>query len=273
MADRILPLDTFVDGNESVTIDSTQALRIRMIGTDRTSSITPEINGDDLGAIKTHIGDINWSGTNEQGLLDLGDLYYYVPPDATFELNGASGDLVRLRGQRIDGVAGRFETGADETRFGEQGEFHWTFEEGSVDIAEPITDGQVETMHTIAPATDERIQVAGLQQADLTTFSGTLAADDLGVFWELDGQRWPGQFANDELFLVDMLTMPRPPADTEEQMGFDWDDYDPSVSPLAVSPDRELDINLRNVSGGSLGASTNTATATYTSAVIFDERG
>lgn len=273
MADRILPFDTTVAGNVSVDVDSTQALRIRAIGTDRSSSITPEINGDDLGAIVDTVADIHWLGANEQGPLELGDLYYYAPPDSTFELNGASGDIVRLRGERVDGVAGRFEAGADETRFNEQGEYHWTFEEGSVDIAEAITDGQVETMHTIAPATDETVTVSGLQMAEFTTSSFTTAEDQFDVLWEMDGQRWPGQFNDDTMLSVDILNMPRPPTDTTEQRGFSWDLFDTSADPLMVAPDRELEIQVRNTSGGSIGTGGNTATATFTAGVIFDERG
>jgi len=294
MADRTLPLDTYLDGDDSITIDSTQAIRITAIGTDKGTAITPSINGDDLGAIVTEVGDIHPRNTAEQGLLQLGtppqaqtdpsvedspsmaaygpNLYYYVPPDGTITLDGGSSDLVRVQGQRLDGVSERFPSSADETRFREQGEYHYTFEEGTVDISEPINDGQTETIHTISPATDEEIHVVGPQMADLTTFSGTLNADNLGIFWELDGQRFPGQFADDELFLVDIENMPRPPDDTVDQVPFIWDNYGPSMQPLRVLGDQDLDIKLRNVSGSNLGSSSNTATAAYTSAVVFDER-
>lgn len=295
MADRVLPLDTFVDGDESIDLDATQALRITAIGTDRGTALTPSINGDDLGAIVTEIGDIHPRNTAEQGLLRLGtppnaqedpmvednpamgaygpNLYYYVPPDGTISFDGASGDLVRLQGQRLDGVASRFETSADETRFNEQGEHHYTFEEGSVDVSETIADNTTATMHTISPATDERVQVVGPQMTSQTsTGSYSTTDDEVGVFWELDGQRFPGQFANDELFLVDFENMPRPPDDTTDQVPFVWGAYGPSMQPLTVQGDQDLDINIRNVSGGSLGNAGDTSTFTYTSQVVFDER-
>lgn len=295
MADRILPLDTFVDGDTSIDIDATQALRITAIGTDRGTALTPEINGDDLGAIVTEVGDIHPRNTAEQGLLQLGQppnadesvvypygqnrmpygpsLYYYVPPDGTLAFDGAAGDLVRLQGQRIDGVDGRFESSADETRFREQGEYHYTFEEGSGTFGSTFNDGQTETVHTISPASDEEVHVVGPQMIAQTTNSYTTNNDVFGVFWDLDGQRFPGQFADDALFLVDFQNMPRPPDDTDDQVPFVWGNYGPGMQPLRVLGDQDLDINIRNVSGSNqTEGSGGDVTWTYTSQVVFDER-
>lgn len=294
MVDRVLPFDDFVAGDTTVDVDSTQAIRITAIGTDRGTALTPEVNGDDLGAIVTEVGDIHPRNTAEQGLLRLGtppnsqetpqvedspnmepygpNLYYYLPPDSTFSLDGASTDNVRLQGQRLDGVDSRFPSSADETRFNEQGEHHYTFEEGTVTISETFADGATATIHTISPASDERVDVVGPQMLGETT--GTLggAEGDLGVFYELDGQRWPGQFNDDALFLIDFETMPRPADDTTDQVPFVWDNYGPSMQPLSVQPDMDMDINVRNTSGGALGTAGETTDITYTSAVVFDER-
>lgn len=295
MADRVLPLDTMVDGDTTLQIDSTQALRITGIGTDTGSAVTPSINGDALGDIVQEVGNIHVGATEEQGLLRLGNppnaqtnpevedspamepfgpnLYYYAPPDATLSFDATSSDLVRLQGQRLDGVDSRFESSADETRFREQGEYHYTFEEGDTDVSEEIADDTTATVHTISPATDERIEVVGAQMmSQSSTGSYSTTEDEIGVFFDLDGQRMPGQFADDSLFLVDFTTMPRPPDDSSEQVGFVYDHYGPSMMPLTVQGDQDLDINIRNVSGGSLGTSTETSTFTYTSQVVFDER-
>ena len=293
MADRILPLDTFVDGDADITIDSTQALRITAIGTDRGTSLTPSINGDELGSIVTEVGDIHPRNTAEQGLLQLGtppnadtdvvypygpnrnpygpNLYYYVPPDGTISFDGASGDHVRLQGQRLDGVEGRFESSADETRFSEQGEYHYTFEEGSVDAGTSFSDGAVETIHTISPATDETIQVVGPQMVAQTANSFTSDDDIFDVFWDLDGQRFPGQFADDSLFLVDFQNMPRPADDTDDAVPFVFSHYGPGMQPLTVQGDQDLDVKIRNTSGSNQ-TNGSAVTFTYTSQVVFDER-
>lgn len=296
MADRILPYDTMVPADTTLDLDSTQALRITAIGTDATSTVTPEVNGDDLGAINTTVGDIHPSATAEQGLLTLGtppnaqedpmdedsashgsygpNLYYYLPPDATFTLDGGSSDLVRLQGHRLDGVDGRFEASSDETRYREQGSYHYTFEEGSVDVSEPISDGQTATVHTVSPATDERISMVGPMGLSQTSGGDlSFAEGDVDVFFELDGQRYPGQFNDDTGLLLDFTTLPRPADDSTEQVPFVWDTYGPSAQPLTVDGDRDLDINIRNTSGGALDSSTsNTSTVTFTGEVVFDDR-
>jgi hypothetical protein len=294
MADRVLPFDEIVPGDVSLQIDSTQALRITAIGTDSGTPITPSVNGDKLGSVVTEVGDTAVTGTSEQGLLTLGtppgamdqpmiedspahgaygpNLYYYVPPDARLSLDGASGDNVRLQGHRLDGVSGRFEGSADETRFREQGSYHYTFEEGTTTIQETFADGGTATVHTISPATDERIELVGPQMIAETT--GSLDADpgDVGVFYDLEGQRYPGQFADDELFLVDFEVMPRPADDSTEQVPFVYGKYGPSMSPLTVQGDQDLDIKVRNTSGGALGTNAETTDVTYTAEVVFDER-
>lgn len=295
MADRVLPLDTFVDGDTTTTIDSTQALRITGIGTDSGSAITPSVNGDNLGAIITEVGDIHPRNTAEQGLLQLGtppgaqdspyiegspnqpaygpNLYYYVPPDGTLSFDGASGDEIRLQGQRLDGVESRFPSSADETRFSEQGEYHYTFEEGTGTFGSTFNDGATETVHTISPATDEEVRVVGPQMIAQTTNSYTSDPDVFGVFYDMDGQRLPGQFADDALFLVDFQNLPRPPDDTDDQVPFVFDNYGPSMQPLRVLGDQDLDIKIRNVSGSNqTEGSGSDVTFTYTSQVVFDER-
>jgi len=296
MADRILPYDEMVPADTTLEVDSTQALRITAIGTDSTSTVTPEVDGNDLGPINSTVAGLHPDGSTEQGLLTLATppgaegepevedspahggygpgLYYYVPPDGRLNLDGSSSDTVRLQGHRLDGVSSRFEAGSDETRYDEQGAYHYTFEEGSVDVSEPISDEQQATVHTVSPATDERIELVGPQ--GLSQSSGgdlSFAEGDVSVLYELDGQRLPGQFNDDTGLLIDFTVMPRPPTDGTDQVPFVYNKYGPSAKPLTVMGDQELDVNIRNTSGGALdSSSSNTSTVTYTAEVVFDER-
>lgn len=270
---RTAPLDTHVDGDLSIQTDSKQALRIRAIGTDSGTTITPSISGNDVGPIVTEVGDIHPRDNAEQGLLQLGDLYYYIPPDTRFELDGSSSDTVRLQGQRIDGISDQFMNSSDETRFNEQGEYHWTFEEGAVDVSEQISDTQTFTIHTVSPASDEKITMAGIMSVSQSSDgSFSVSEKEIDIFFELDGQRIPGQFNQDDAFLIDITNMPRPPTDTTDQLAFEWGSYDPDPNPLVVMGDQDLDIKGRNTSGGALGNANDTSTFTFTGAVVFDER-
>jgi hypothetical protein len=296
MADRTLPYDEMVPADATLEVDSTQALRITAIGTDSTATVTPEVDGNDLGPINSTVGGLHPDGSTEQGLLTLATppgaeaepevedspahggygpgLYYYVPPDGRLNLDGSSSDTVRLQGHRLDGVSSRFEAGSDETRYDEQGAYHYTFEEGSVDVSEPISDEQQATVHTVSPATDERIELVGPQGLSQTSGGDlSFSEGDVSVLYEMDGQRLPGQFNDDEGLLIDFTVMPRPPTDGTDQVPFVYNKYGPSMKPLTVMGDQELDVNIRNTSGGALdSSSSNTSTITYTAEVVFDER-
>lgn len=272
MADTVLDWDTMVDGDLSVTVGPQEAYRIRYIGTDKAGSIAPTIDGNRLGAIRTEIGALHPVGTSEQGLLDLEDRYYYIPPEGTFELNGSGTDTVRLQGEAIDSPSGRFETSADETRYGEQGERHYTFVQGSVDVSEPIADNTEVEPFTLTPATDERFGFDGLHLVNHTsTGTLTLSEGDVSYLFNFDGQQRPSQFADDAIVGIDHTTLPRPPTDTTDQMGFVYGHRAPNVEPFTVQGDRTYRVVARNVSGSSLGSSTETSTFTYQAVVDFAE--
>jgi hypothetical protein len=296
MADRILPYDEMVPADTTFEVDSTQAIRITALGTDASGTVTPEVDGNDLGPINSTVGALHPSATDEQGLLTLATppgaeedpeiedspahggygpgLYYYIPPDGRINLDGSSSDTVRLQGHRLDGISERFEAGSDETRYDEQGSYHYTFEEGSVDVNEPISDEQQATVHTVSPATDERIELVGPQGISQSS-GGDLSFDEgeVSVFYELDGQRLPGQFNDDTALLLDFTVMPRPATDSTDQVPFVYGKYGPTAKPLTVMGDQELDVNIRNTSGGSLdSSSSDTSTITYTAEVVFDDR-
>jgi hypothetical protein len=287
------PLLFTADGDATITPSSTQAFRIRAIGTDKGSQLTPSISGNDVGPIISRIAALHDDGTNELGPLELGDLYYYVPPEEPLSFDGASGDDVVVIGERIDGVpAGtKFVSSADETRWNNQGERHYTYVTGSLDITSDIADGQEDTVFTLTPATDERYQFTGVQYMDRTAGSWTEDEGTVNVFWNLDGQRIPSQFNDDRTFGVDYRYMDGPPDDSLEQTPFIYDRYLPQelqdsgmsisevggghnafagVQDLVVTGDQTLQVRTRNVSGGTLTEGS-TTTWEYTALVRFEE--
>lgn len=272
MAEAVLDWDTMVDGNLNTTIGPQEAYRIRYIGTDKAGAIAPTIDGNRLGTIRTEIGALHPVGTAEQGLLDLEEQYYYLPPEGTLELNGAASDTVRLQGEAVDGPSGRFETSADETRYSEQGSRHYTFVQGSTDVSEPIADNAEFEPFVLTPATDERFTFDGLHLVShSSTGSLTISEGDVAYLFDFDGQQRPSQFQDDAVVGLDHTTLPRPPTDTTDQRGFVYGDRAPNVEGFTVQGDRTYRVVGRNVSGGSLGSSTETSTFTYQAVVDFAE--
>jgi hypothetical protein len=272
MADAILDWASYVTADSTITTGPQEAYRIKVIGTDSTTEVTPIINGNELGGIKTDIAALHPTGATEHGGLMLSDLYYYIPPETQISLDGASGDEVYLAGSAIDAPSGRFEASADETRFNEQGSHHYTFVEGSTTVAEPLSDGQEVTPLTLQPETDERFIFDGLHGIDVTFGSATtLSEGDLAMLLDFDGQRRPSQFRDDEIVGIDLTVMPRPPNDTDHQAPYRYGMGDSPVAPFTISGDQTFNVNVRNVSGGSLGSSTNDVTLDYIAAVEFQE--
>jgi hypothetical protein len=273
MADQILDWATYVDGDADFRTGPQEALRIRLIGTDKTATLTPQVDGNDLGPIRSEIAHIHETGSNEQGPLALNDLYYYVPPETTVEFDGVGGDTVFLAGEYLDSPAGRFESGADETRFDQQGSYHWTFTQGSTDVSEPISDDQEFVVHTLTPNTDERYEFDGWLQVDHTSGGDlSLTEGDVSYLWDFDGQQRPSQFNDDVYAGIDHTIMPRPPTDSDEQDGFVYGEDVANVEGFVVTGDSTFRVVGRNVSGGALdSSSSNTSTFTFTAAVKFRE--
>lgn len=272
MADATLDWDTFVSGDADITTGPQEAYRIRAIGTDKSGSITPSIDGNRLGPIRTEVGALHYVGGSEQGPLELEDLYYYLPPETTLTFDGAGSDTVRLLGEAIDSPSGRFESSADETRFSEQGEHHKTFVQGSVDVSEQIADNEEFTLFTLTPNTDERYVFDGLHMtAQSSTGSYSTTEGEIAYLTDFDGQQRPSQFRDDAVVGLDHTSLPRPPTDSTEQEGFIYGSMAPNVSPFTVAGDRTYRFIGRNVSGGALGSGTETSTFTYTATVTFRE--
>jgi hypothetical protein len=272
MADAVLDWSTFVTGDAEIVTGPQEAYRIRAIGTDKTGSITPTISGNTLGSIRQEIAALQYTGSTEHGPLELHDEYYYLPPETEVRFDGGSGDTVHLAGEAIDSPSSRFESSGDERRFAEQGDRHYTFVQGSVDVSEPIADQQEVVPLTLTPQTDERFQFDGLHTISTSSSGGTTISEgDLALLFDFDGQRRPSQFRDDEIVGVDIEMLPQPPNDTDNQMGYKYGMEAPNVSPFTVAGDQTFETVVRNVSGGSIGSSGNTLTIDYIARVTFEE--
>jgi hypothetical protein len=93
----------------------------------------------------------------------------------------------------------------------------------------------------------------------------------LALLFDFDGQRRPSQFRDDEIVGVDIESLPQPPDDSDNQMGYVYGKEAPNVSPFTISGDQTFETVVRNVSGGDIGSSGNTLTIDYIARVSFEE--
>lgn len=271
-----LPLDAYLDADESIQMDSTQALRIQMMGTDATSGLTPTIAGQEVGDIVKRVASLRETGTTRQGPMMMDDLYYVVPPDRTLEFDGGSGDTVRLAGTRLDGTSpGNLPSGW-QSRFEDQGDLHRTYVAGAGDNGtdNALADGAQVQAFTLTPETDEVYTFDGLHSLAVSNLTSTLAEGDLAVLFELDGQRLPSQFRTDDAAGVDVTSMPEEPDDTDGVVPFRWQDRPGIRDGFRLEGDETLRVLVRNVSGGSLSPTGgNALTFDYTASVQYQRGG
>ena len=108
---------------------------IKRIGTDGSTDTKLVIDGVETGDLITDVAPLHKKSSNLLGPLDLKDLFYVVPPNKTFYVDGPSGANVRAIG--LIGVLGPGESMPPQyaARFSDQGNHYWTYKKGTATLA------------------------------------------------------------------------------------------------------------------------------------------
>lgn len=227
---------------------------IKKIGTDQTTSTFLKIDGVDTGPIRDLIVPLHKTNSNLNGPIDLGDLYYVVPPNKVFTVEGPSGAKMRCVGQIGKLAPGEALPANHASRFTDQGKHYITFDEASVVLASAGTDwaADAETLvYSLTPKTIEKYIFNRQVQATLSNPATTPAEGDVALRFFLEGT--PLDILTDEPGKkgVDLYSCPNPPADGTEQDAFTLADL-----PITVEGDRTFEIKAVNTSGAAITAST-----------------
>jgi hypothetical protein len=217
---------------------------IRKIGTDQTADTFLKIDGVDTGSVISEIAPLHKTESNLLGPLDLGDLYYVVPPDKTFTVEGPAGAKIRAIGQIGRLAAGEGIPASYASRFTEQGKHYISYMSGSVSLATDETwaaDREVEVL-SLTPKTIETFRLNSYAGVSIT--GDTVADGDFGVIFYLEGTPLDILTAEPGKKGIDALSMPKPPADTTEIEKFSLE-----ALPIEVLGDHTLKITAMNVSG------------------------
>jgi len=202
------------------------------------------VDGVDTGAIITDVAPIRKKDTNRLGPLDLGDLYYVVPPHKKFHIEGPSGAKYRIVGQIGKLAVGEVIPAHLAGRFAVQGKHYLTYISGTYSLGTDVTwvkDAEYEVF-TLTPKTIEEYTFDKVVQAKIT--GDTVAEGDFGIIFYLDGvpqdilTKEPGRRG------IDVLSMPKPPTDTTEMVPFTLE-----KTPIKVLGDHTISIKAMNVSG------------------------
>jgi len=261
--DERYKLDKIIEQGTNYQTPADRFYVIRKIGTDAASPVKLIIDGTETGEIISTIAPLHKTSSNLLGPLDLGDLYYVVPPNKTFNVDGPSGAKVRIIG-RIGVLApGEVLPAQHASRFTEQGKRFVTYIQDSYSKAtdEAWAAGEEQEVISLTPKTIEEYKFNREVLASIS--GGDVSEGDFAVRFFLDGKPLdvlttaPGRLG------IDILSMPSPPADATEEEAFSLADL-----PILVAGDHTFVIKVVNTSGASKSPASGSAWSVTVTAIV-----
>jgi len=265
------PLDIILEEGDVYETGKREALVIRKIGTNETDPLSPaklRIDDKPLGAITETLSPISKINTLFMDLLDLGDLFYVVPPETEIIVEGPSGLEIRCVGELLKLAVGEVLPTNLMARFKDQPNHYLTFDYGYVDWSTGKTFAKDEEVEVIeyTPKTIERAAVYGPLQAKLTGW--TRAMHEVGLRFYLDGAPLDLILQRTKVGGIDLYNTPYPPTETTEHNG--WVMPKPGIE---VPGDHTLSIRQRNISGADITIAAATGNGPYVCCTIEYQTG
>jgi len=243
---RMFKLDKVIAEGVTYETGADEFLVIKKIGTDSTAGARLVIDGYNLGQINATLAPMHKTSTNAYGLLDLGDLYYVVPPNKKYWLSGGGTDKMRIVG--FIGRLGRGETMPPqyEARFRQQIAEYLTFVEGSLSLGTDVafTAGSEQEVYTLIPNSKEQYIFDNVLYCAV---SGRAAGIDWGTFalrFYKQGEPLDVLVSSEAPLGIDLKAIPSPPTTTDYEEAFTLADY-----PIAVAGDESFSVKVVNISG------------------------
>jgi len=246
----------FVEGT-TYELPSDRFYVIKKIGTDASSATKLVIDGVETGELITDVAPLHKTSTNLLGPLDLGDLFYVVPPQKTFYISGAPGAKMRLIG-----LIGKLAPGEGlppnfASRFSEQGKHYITYVTGSATLAAAGASWAADTeteVYSLTPKTIEEYTFNNVVMASLSGYASAPSEGDVALRFFLDGSPLDILTSDPGKKGIDYYSMPKPPADTTEMEPFTLKDW-----AIKVVGDHTFVIKAVNTSGSAIAADAGSA--------------
>ncbi|MCD6369841.1 MAG: hypothetical protein J7L38_08650 [Thermoproteales archaeon] len=167
-----------------------------------------------------------------------------MPPNTKYKFTGASGSKMRLIGRIGVLTPGEAVPAAHMVRYDQQNKIYLTYVEGSyshgVDTAW-VADAEA-LVYSLTPKTTEKYIFNNICM--VAGSGGTINPGDFAVRFYLDGKVLDLLSKTAGKLGIDVLSMPRPPSDTVEEIPFTLKDL-----PIEVLGDHTLSVKIRNISG------------------------
>jgi len=237
-------LDKIIKQGTSYTTKEREVIVIKRVGTNSSGDARLVIDRKKLGLIDNEVAPLHQTTSNLLGALDMEELFYVIPPETEFELEGDSGSKGRIIGEHVYLAVGEAVAANLLARFNEQHRQYKTKYDASWTLGTDITwtaDAEYEVL-SLTPLTTERLIIDGII---LVSISGdTVAEGDFGVAFYVDNVPLEAFTAENLMDGIDALAMPKPPAAVPEMQAFTLKDF-----PIEVLGDHTFSIRVRNTSG------------------------
>ena len=235
-------LDKVFATNTDYTMSADKALMIEALGTDDTEDVTPKIDGKELGVFTHEIAPEAKVGTLLLPPLQLGPLFYVVPPDKVLRFEGTDNMKVRAIGKIFDLAPGETLPTSLMARWTEQGQKFVTYVSGKA-AAQTWADGAWVTLKELVPKTVEKYlfdRYVGLDEEVLTE----RAINEIRVRFTLDGKPLDNLLATMAHLGIDCMSMYHPPNTTNNVEPFTLKDM-----PIELLGDHVLKVEAQNNTG------------------------
>jgi len=243
-------LDLYLTQGSVYETGKREALVIQKIGTNAADPASPanlRIDDKPLGAITQDLSPLHKINTRFVPLLDLGKLFYVVPPETEIIVEGPSGAIIRCKGYLLKLAVAEVLPTNLMARFNAQPEHYMTFLRGTYSHGTDVplvADAEVEVI-SYTPKTIERAVLNGLVMAKVDNY--TEAEQDLAIRFYLEGAPLDLILERTKTGGIDFMSARYPPNETEEHESFSL-----CETPIEVLGDHTLTVKARNISGASI---------------------
>lgn len=266
-------LDVIIDQGTTYTTPGRVGYKIEEVGVDTakgTSDTTLKIENVTTGPVAREVANLYQTGSYNNGLLDLQEQFYYVPPDTDFEIDESSANQERLKGKAVELGAGEKSPGALLDRYEAQDRIYrryWWDSSNTAGTGTNWSDGIEYTVLTLAPETIEEYTLDDYLMMNVANVSGGYSTGDVGITMYYDNAKIPFDRADNLSQGIDVDSAPMPPTDTTNKRAFTLEEIQ-----QVVEGDHDLEFRAINNSGGALTPTSGNAVTVYVAVVGVYER-
>jgi len=239
-------------------------LVINKVGTNATTKGHLEIDEKPVGDIVDVVSPLHKTSSNLMGPLELGGLFLVVPPETKIIWEGPSGTKCRCIGRQVLLAPGEAMPADLMARFAAQAKHYMTYIEKTYSHGTDVklvADAEVSVLE-YTPRAVERLNCAYPFMASVSNYTPSEA--DLAVRFYYENVPQDRLLEKTKIAGFDILSCPRPPADTTEQVPASL-----AATPIVVEPERTLKAVVRNIKGADISPATGTS-LTFTITMLVE---